>query len=144
MTDIFSPEKRSEIMAKIKGTGNTATELRLAKLLRRHRIIGWRRKWPLFGRPDFVFPKEKIAVFVDGEFWHGHPVRAKIPKENRKFWKKKIERNKVRDRLVNITLKKLGWIVFRIWQQDIASLSWLVKLRKLMRYQADAIYRKKA
>lgn len=73
----------------------------------------------MFGKPDFVFPKEKIAVFADGCYWHGHKCKNITPKENAQFWRDKLERNKKRDRLVNRTLKKEGWTVIRIWECDI-------------------------
>src|SRR5690554_3639957 len=78
MVDVFSKEKRSKIMSHVRSKGNLATEEKLTKLFRENGIKGWRRNYRLFGSPDFVFPKERIAVFVDGEFWHGHPTRAKI------------------------------------------------------------------
>ncbi len=68
MADVFTKAKRSEVMSRIRGRGNKATELALAKLLRRHRITGWRRNQAVFGKPDFIFPKLKLAVFVDGCF----------------------------------------------------------------------------
>ncbi|HEX04833.1 MAG TPA: very short patch repair endonuclease, partial [Bacteroidetes bacterium] len=119
MTDVFSKEKRSEIMSHVRGKENLATEQKLINLCRENGIKGWRRNYPLFGKPDFVFPKERIAVFVDGEFWHGHPTRGQIPKTNTDFWIEKIERNKQRDRLVNRILKEKKWIVVRIWQQQL-------------------------
>lgn len=128
MADTFSREKRSEIMSKVRGRGNRATEERLARLFRKYRVKGWRRGYPLFGRPDFVFPKLRVAVFVDGEFWHGHPTLGQIPKTNTEFWTRKIERNRNRDELVNSTLMAKGWIVVRIWQHELNTEAWLVKL----------------
>ena len=119
MADVFSKSKRSEIMSRVKGRGNAATEQRLIQLMQEAGIKGWRRNFPLFGKPDFVFPKQRVAVFVDGEFWHGHPTRAKIPETNREFWKEKITRNVARDREVNRVLKKKNWVVVRIWQKDL-------------------------
>jgi DNA mismatch endonuclease (patch repair protein) len=89
------------------------------RLLRRSRIRGWRRGSKLFGKPDFVFYKRKIAVFIDGDFWHGNPKRYRLPKTNRLYWGKKIGSNKVRDRLVNRTLRKDGWTVIRFWESDL-------------------------
>ena len=68
MADIFTKAKRSEVMARIRGSGNRATELRLIALMREHGITGWRRNAPVFGKPDFVFRRERVAVFVDGCF----------------------------------------------------------------------------
>lgn len=128
MTDVFSKSKRSEIMSRIRSKNNLATETKLANLLRRHKIRGWRRNYPIFGKPDFVFTKERIAVFVDGEFWHGHPTLGSIPKTNQEFWIEKIERNRERDRIVNRTLRKRGWIVVRIWQSQLKNNMWLRKI----------------
>lgn len=119
MTDVFCSAKRSEIMSRIKSRDNAATERRLIKIFREEGITGWRRNYPVFGQPDFVFPRDRVVVFVDGEFWHGHPVRGKIPLTNREFWQKKISKNKRRDRFVNQALKTTRWIVVRIWQRDL-------------------------
>jgi DNA mismatch endonuclease (patch repair protein) len=114
MTDIFSKQKRSEVMSKILGNGNEKTEVRLARLMRAGDIRGWRRHLPILGKPDFAFRKQKLAIFVDGCFWHGCPRCFRLPKQNRAFWKVKIEGNRKRDRLVNGRLRRLGWKVIRI------------------------------
>lgn len=119
MTDVFSPARRSEIMAKIKSHGNESTELRLIKIFREFKISGWRRRSAIFGRPDFVFPKSRLAVFVDGCFWHGCPIHGSLPASNKIFWVQKLERNKIRDRLVVRHLKKKDWAVLRIWQHEL-------------------------
>ena len=116
MSDVFTKAKRSEVMSLIRGRGNKDTELALAKLFQRNKIIGWRRHQKIFGKPDFVFPKLKLAVLVDGCFWHGCPRHTTKPKNNRTFWENKLTRNKARDRLVNQTLRRLGWRVIRIWE----------------------------
>ena len=105
---------RSWVMSRIRGKGNEKTEVRLAKLLRREGIRGWRRHLPVPGRPDFAFRKQKVAIFVDGCFWHGCPRCFRLPKQNRAFWKAKIEGNRRRDRTVNGRLRRLGWKVIRI------------------------------
>ena len=120
MADIYSKAKRSQIMSRIRARGNLKTELALAKLLRQHRITGWRRHFKLFGNPDFVFQEYRLAIFVDGCFWHGCPKHASAPATNRAFWKKKLHQNKDRDRLVTRTLRKRGWHVLRIWQHELA------------------------
>jgi DNA mismatch endonuclease (patch repair protein) len=119
MADIFSKAKRSEVMSRIRGRGNKDTELALMTLLRRHHVTGWRRNQTVFGKPDFVFPAARIAVFVDGCFWHGCPRHCSIPASNRPFWKKKLAANKTRDRRVNQTLRKAGWRVVRMWEHDL-------------------------
>ncbi|MCX6896366.1 MAG: very short patch repair endonuclease [Verrucomicrobia bacterium] len=120
MSDIFTKAKRSEVMSRIRGRGNKATELALAKLFRRHKITGWRRNQKIFGKPDFVFSKLKLAVFVDGCFWHGCPRHGTQPKGNAAFWRRKISRNQSRDKEVSRTLRKLGWRVLRIWEHELA------------------------
>lgn len=87
----------------------------------------------MFGKPDFVFPKERIAVFVDGEFWHGHPTLGQIPSTNSDFWRKKIDQNRKRDEVVNKTLKEKGWRVVRIWQHELRNEAWIRKLHKAFR-----------
>lgn len=119
MSDIFTEKKRSEIMARIRGRGNKRTELALMEILRRNKIKGWRRHPPVFGKPDFVFPKERVAVLVDGCFWHGCSKHSNMPRNNREYWEKKFRGNRRRDRLVNRTLKKMGWNVVRIWEHEL-------------------------
>lgn len=117
--DTLSREGRSERMASVKGKGNKSTELELIALFRIHRIIGWRRGQKLFGRPDFVFRNFRVAVFVDGDFWHGHPQKGRMPKSNVTFWTSKIAANRRRDRIVNANLRANGWTVVRIWESDL-------------------------
>jgi DNA mismatch endonuclease (patch repair protein) len=120
MADVFTKAKRSDVMSRIRGSGNKDTELALMKLFRQHRITGWRRGQPVFGKPDFIFRSARLAVFVDGCFWHGCPKHCRIPAGNRAFWKKKFTTNKARDHRVNQELRKLGWQVVRIWEHDLA------------------------
>jgi DNA mismatch endonuclease, patch repair protein len=119
-TDTVSPEKRSEIMRAVRSRGNGATEVLLARILRRHGITGWRRHRSVVGSPDFSFSRERVAVFVDGCFWHGCPKHCRIPKTNRSYWEQKLAANRLRDRLVNRTLRKNGWRVVRIWEHALA------------------------
>ena len=118
-TDVFSKAKRSEVMSRIRGKGNRATELAMMQLFRTQGITGWRRHYPITGKPDFAFPKQKLAVFVDGCFWHVCPKHATKPKGNRRFWAEKLEANKARDRKVNRELRVKGWKVLRIWEHDL-------------------------
>src|SRR4051812_17059299 len=97
MADTLSPEARSERMSRIRSRGNQKTELRLLLILRGAKIHGWRRHASLYGSPDFLFRREKLAVFVDGCFWHGCACK-KTPKTNTKFWRDKISQNRRRDR----------------------------------------------
>jgi DNA mismatch endonuclease, patch repair protein len=116
MSDVFTRAKRSEVMSRIRGKGNRDTELALARLLRAEHITGWRRHYPILGRPDFAFPKSRVAVFVDGCFWHQCPRCSNLPVNNRAFWKKKLSANVSRDRLVTRQLRRQGWRVLRIWE----------------------------
>ena len=132
MADVFSPAKRSEIMSLIRSTGNKETEETFAKILRLCRISGWRRGAAVFGKPDFVFRKARVAVFVDGCFWHYCPRHGIIPKARRKYWKPKILRNVERDREVNRELRRGGWKVLRIWSCELRDRRRLPrKLRRL-------------
>ena len=117
--DVFSKKKRSQVMAAIRSKRNKTTEIRLVAIFRKGKIHGWRRGFPLFGKPDFVFPKHRLAIFVDGCFWHGCPRHLRKPKGNRIFWREKILRNRKRDRLVSRNLRRSGWRVLRIWEHDL-------------------------
>lgn len=116
MADIWSEEKRSEVMAAIRGKGNRSTELRMIRLMREARMTGWRRHQPLPGKPDFVFRKEKVAVFVDGCFWHGCPRCYRPPASRKEYWSAKIAGNRRRDRRVSSQLRSTGWRVLRVWE----------------------------
>jgi len=125
--------QRSRNMASIRSSGNVTTEQRLAKILRKHRITGWRRHLKLPGKPDFVFPKYKIAIFVDGCFWHFCPRCTKVPKQNTKYWTEKKRRNKSRDRSVSHQLRITGWKVIRFWEHSLESESTIAKrIRKAL------------
>jgi len=118
--DVFSVKKRSEVMSRIRGRGNKATELAFIHLCRRHDICGWRRNRKVFGRPDFVFPKERLAIFVDGCFWHSCPCHSTLPHNNRPFWRRKLAANRRRDLAVNRELRRRGWLVLRIWEHELS------------------------
>jgi DNA mismatch endonuclease (patch repair protein) len=130
--DTFSKKKRSWIMARVKSAGNRSTENNLLTVLRQFKITGWRRRYPRFGSPDFVVPMKRVAVFVDGCFWHGHPQKCRVPKTNRAYWLKKIARNVARDKVVTRTLKKKGWRVVRIWEDSVRKASTVVRLRSAL------------
>lgn len=149
MPDVFSKAKRAAVMARIRSRGNWDTELALAALLRRHRLGGWRRQVVIRSpksevrsfkvRPDFVFPQERVAVFVDGCFWHGcprhspptrwlrkssmpeasRPARGRPARTGKRFWREKLAANRARDRAVNRALRAAGWRVVRIWEHEL-------------------------
>lgn len=116
MADVFTKDKRSEVMKKVASKGNKTTELRLIQLFNEIGISGWRRNYPVKGHPDFVFMAQKVAVFVDGCFWHGHNCRNTIPKDNATYWQKKRERNIAHDLEITSLFTKRGWTVLRIWE----------------------------
>ena len=119
MSDIFKPEKRSAIMSKVRSKGNKSTELKLIEYFRENDIHGWRRGYKVKGHPDFVFLDQKIAVFVDGCFWHGHDCRNTRPTENAEYWQRKRERNMIHDREVNASFESRGWKVIRLWECEL-------------------------
>jgi DNA mismatch endonuclease (patch repair protein) len=131
MADVLTKAKRSEVMSNVRGSGNKETELALVKLLRFHGITGWRRNQNVFGKPDFVFIKARLAVFVDGCFWHGCPKHARQPKSNRAFWRRKLSANKTRDALVTRTLRRAGWRVLRVWEHELAKKNEVRLMRRL-------------
>jgi DNA mismatch endonuclease (patch repair protein) len=120
MSDFLTKTQRSKLMSCIHSSGNKDTELRLISIFRAYRITGWRRNYKLPGKPDFVFPYQRLAVFVDGCYWHGCPKHYTRPKSNRKFWDAKIARNRRRDREVGRLLLAKGWRVLRIWEHALA------------------------
>ena len=115
MTDIFTPEKRSWVMSRIRSR-DTKIEKSMASLLRKNKIH-YRRFPRVFGSPDFIVEK-KILVFCDGDFWHGYGY-GKKKRPRKKFWRDKIERNMGRDRKVTRKLRADGWSVVRLWEHDI-------------------------
>jgi DNA mismatch endonuclease (patch repair protein) len=124
MPDVFSMAKRSDVMSRIRSRGNKDTEMRLISLMREHCFIGWRKHFLLKTagirvRPDFVFRRERLAVFVDGCFWHGCPKHGTWPKQNWGFWSDKITRNRARDRKVTYELQAPAWKVLRIWEHSL-------------------------
>jgi len=123
--------QRSRIMSAIRSTGNKTTERRLALLRRQHGFTGWRRHLPLSGRPDFAFRRQKVAVFVDGCFWHGCPRCYIAPRKNRLLWAAKIRRNQERDRGVGAQLRSQGWQVIRTWEHCLDRPAPLLRKLKL-------------
>ncbi|MEO6453758.1 MAG: very short patch repair endonuclease, partial [Ginsengibacter sp.] len=123
MADTFTKDQRSEMMRKVKSNRNKSTELKLIQFFNDNKIKGWRRNSKLFGKPDFIFPKSKKVIFVDGCFWHGHNCRNTIPKDNADYWQKKILRNKNRDKEVTKTLASKGWTVIRIRECKLKNLT---------------------
>lgn len=135
MTDNVHRSKRSWVMAQVRSRQNRSTELRFIEILKSKGITGWRRNCNLAGKPDFVFPKSKIAVFVDGCFWHGCPKHCRMPSSNKKYWNRKIARNIERGKEINRKLRSGGWKVMRFWEHDLKSGGINnYKLRKLSKF----------
>jgi DNA mismatch endonuclease (patch repair protein) len=105
-------------MQNIRST-NTQVELLIARELRKNNIYFAKNVKNILGKPDIVFRRKKIVIFIDSDFWHGHPKRGVKPKSNKKYWIDKIKRNIERDRFVTKELKKAGWTVLRFWEYDI-------------------------
>lgn len=119
MADVFKKEKRSEIMSAVHSKQNKTTELRLIEIFKEHKITGWRRNYKVKGHPDFVFLDKKIAIFVDGCFWHGHDCRNTHPSDNQDYWQKKRERNIRHDKEITALFESRGWTVIRIWECEL-------------------------
>ena len=119
MSDIFNKAKRSEIMKKVRSKNNKSTELKLIQIFKENNIHGWRRNYKVKGHPDFVFLNKKIAIFVDGCFWHGHDCRNTKPKDNQDYWDKKRERNMKHDKEITEYFENRGWTVIRIWECEL-------------------------
>jgi len=116
LTDIFTPEKRSWVMSRIRGT-NTKIDLRMKDLLG-DLGIKYEMYPKMFGNPDFIIKKKKIAIFCDGDFWHGYKYYEK-KRPSKKFWRDKIEGNMARDKRISRKLRRDGWSVLRFWEHDI-------------------------
>jgi len=124
-------------MAAIRGRNNKTTEALLVVWLRRNGITGWRRHLPLPGRPDFAFKQHKVAIFIDGCFWHGCPQHYRPPSSNPEFWFQKVESNRFRDRVANLLLRKKGWRVLRIWEHELKRKSEARVMRRIARALVD-------
>ena len=131
MADIFNNEKRSEIRRKVKSKKNKSTELRLIDIFKQNGITGWKRNYSVKGHPDFVFLKEKVAVFVDGCFWHGHDCRNTRPVENQEYWQKKRGLNMKHDKDVTTLFEVRGWKVLRIWECELKKRNEAILVEKI-------------
>lgn len=118
--DRHDPATRSRIMATVKAKGARSTEQRLQALLKAAGIKGGR--WNAVnvpGKPDVSFGRRKVAIFVDGCFWHGCAQHCRMPASNMEYWTQKIERNRRRDAEVNEQLRAKGWQVLRFWEHQL-------------------------
>lgn len=117
MADVLTKQQRSHCMSMIRGR-DTGPEMKLRKALWSEGLR-YRLKSNLPGRPDFVFPGTKLAVFVDGCFWHGCDEHCQLPGTNTEFWLKKINGNIERDKHVKFELENSGWAVIRFWEHEV-------------------------
>jgi DNA mismatch endonuclease (patch repair protein) len=120
MTDVYTPEKRSAVMRRVKGK-DTTPELAVRKALTALGARSRLHRKDLPGKPDIVLPGRRLALFVHGCFWHGHDCArgARVPKQNRDYWVGKVERNRARDAASREALAALGWRVETIWECDL-------------------------
>jgi DNA mismatch endonuclease (patch repair protein) len=120
VTDTYGPEVRRRVMQRIKGR-DTQPELLLRRSLHALGLRGWRcHRVTLPGKPDLAFGRARVAVFVDGAFWHGHPSRYWQGRTS-SYWDAKISRNQARDKRVNSMLRRSGWRVMRVWDFQITA-----------------------
>jgi DNA mismatch endonuclease (patch repair protein) len=118
MTDVFTKEKRSEIMSRIRSK-DTESERVVFKYLRKEKIYFKKHYSKAPGKPDIALPRKKIAVFIDGNFWHGENYKATKNRLPEIYWREKIEKNIKKDSKVNKSLGDMGWSVLRIWEKEI-------------------------
>lgn len=132
--DPLSPEERSERMSRVRGTGNRSTEGWVEEVLVEQGIEGWiKHPGDIPGKPDFYFPENHLAVFVDGCFWHACPTCGRIPKSRVEFWKGKIEENRRRDNRTRRNLRRQGYHVMRIWEHELRAGRWVGRMRAMLR-----------
>jgi len=118
MTDVLTKEQRAYNMSKIRGK-NTGPEVKLRKMLWSEGVRGYRIHYKLPGKPDIVFTNKKIAIFIDGCFWHKCTVCFQEPETRKEFWMKKIQSNIDRDKNVDEQLTNKGWVVIRFWEHEV-------------------------
>ncbi|MBI5675608.1 MAG: very short patch repair endonuclease [Nitrospirae bacterium] len=119
-------------MASVKSRNSKSTELKFISCLKEKGITGWRRNYPMTGKPDFIFSRIKTAVFIDGCFWHGCPNHCRIPSSNVNYWNNKIEKNKIRDKQITKALKVKNWKIIRIWEHEIKTGKLNQKLKQII------------
>lgn len=116
------PKDRSKTMSRIRGKGNKTTEAKFRFALVSAGIRGWKlHPKNIPGSPDIYFPSEKLAIFLDGCFWHGCPRCGHIPKTRTDFWREKFKRNKARDKKTTLRLNAMGISVLRFWEHEIVN-----------------------
>lgn len=118
--DWLTPEQRSRNMSAIRSRGNKSTEKAIRFRMIRAGLSGWKLcTAALPGKPDFMFEDARVAIFLDGCYWHGCPKCYRAPTSNTGYWSGKFLRNKQRDRRVGRLLRRGGWKVVRVWEHEI-------------------------
>lgn len=119
MTDVFEPEKRREVMRLIRSK-NSKAELLVFSYLRKNKVYFQKHYMKVSGKPDVALPRKKLAVFIDGDFWHGRNYRHRLKgRDKNDPWVRKIERNIERDEIQKTELIRAGWTILRVWESDI-------------------------
>ena len=116
--DNLTSEQRRKNMQNIRSKG-TSPELAVMRELKRRKIYFASHVDSIIGKPDIVFRRKRVAVFIDSDFWHGHPTRCIMPQTNINYWIAKIARNRKRDKEVSRCLKQDGWKIIRLWEFDV-------------------------
>lgn len=134
MADNLKPEDRLKTMRAVKGKG-TRLEKHLFAMLAGMRVKGWHKNvGDIEGKPDVVFPNEKVAIFIDGCFWHGCPVcKRKLPQSNHEYWERKIKRNIELAAIHNQKLTDQGWTVLRIWEHEVKDKEAMQRIKSSLR-----------
>jgi len=117
--DKFDQKTRSKIMSSIRST--TSLEANFKRLLRKNKIKGYKSNYKMLGKPDLVSVKEKIVIFIDGDFWHGYNWKRLHKVPPKVYWQNKIRGNIIRDKKYTSELRRSGWNVLRFWEHDIKS-----------------------
>jgi DNA mismatch endonuclease, patch repair protein len=126
-------------MARVRSSGNRSTEVRVEDALGQSGITGWTKQTKdIEGKPDFYFPGTRLAVFVDGCFWHGCPTCCRMPKSRQEYWTPKIQGNVRRDRAVRRRLRSRGIHVMRVWEHDLRRGTWLRRLQRMIARHATS------
>ena len=127
--DRVSPQVRSKIMAAVRSGGGSA-ERKMATILQINKFPDFRAQWSVAGKPDFAWPDQKVALFIDGCFWHGCPrcMRRLQSKSNVEFWQAKVITNRRRDVRVSRQLRREGWRVLRVWECAVGERRTLLRI----------------
>lgn len=134
MVDNLKPKDRKKTMQAVKGK-DTRLEKRLFAMLAGMKVKGWRKNAnDILGKPDVTFLQERVAIFIDGCFWHGCPIcDRKLPQTNQEYWARKIKRNVELAQIYNHKLTDNGWIVIRIWEHEVNDREAMQKIRATVR-----------